>query len=342
MLGFYACFGTIHGSPYFSSMIPAFKCFLVSIFCCFFFNGLAQDIQVLQGDYHGDSSYYHLAKINDNEYWASGESGVLTVFDSLGNFRKLPFSLQGKNILKVERFANTVFIVSDDQVIFKYNLQDSVLTAIHLRRFRNRCFYDFQILPDGKMLLCGGSTGISRALKKIPHGFILLTDTSLQKTHIVWRSFRKFVWSLCSKDDGQTFAAVFNGINTKVLTSTNLTRWKKHAKVRGLVHDMKIKDGSLLYAGGTSFHFYRPGFLSSDTRKEYQIHPGSGCIWSQEISGDQLLACTQSGQIIVLTQGRINTELNFSRTQAIYDFKLLSSHLILAVGHGRYAALMRY
>lgn len=50
----------------------------------------------------------------------------------------------------------------------------------NLTTSENRCFYDFTITENGVIILCGGTKEIAKGIKKIPRGFIALTDTSLQ------------------------------------------------------------------------------------------------------------------------------------------------------------------
>jgi hypothetical protein len=313
--------------------------FLVSLFSI---NCDAQNAKLLHPTFFEDSSYYHLAKINDNEYWACGEGGVLTSFDSSGGYRKMPFSLGGKNILKAERFENTVFIASDDATIFKFNLIDSALTRVDIKGFKSKCFYDFQIFPDGKILLCGGSTAISRAKRKLPKGFIALSDTSLKIVKTVWKSYRKFPWSVCKSEGDLCYASVFNGVNTTILKSKGLLSWRKHSRVKGLVHDLRFSEGDLYYVGAASYHFTRLGLMGTNKLKRQSALADMGCVWSQELSGNTVMGCTQSGEIISFSTTTGKRDIKFSGAQAIYDFKLLPERKILVVGHGMYAAILSY
>jgi hypothetical protein len=141
----------------------------------------AQTMTTLQLGNDDDSSYYHLTKITENEFWACGEKGIITKFDSIGHFQTMDIQTDGFNILKAERIGDYVLIATDDSRLMKYNLMSNTLQKVDFKSYKNRCFYDFLVLPQGKILLCGGATGISKGEKKIPFGFIAVTDSTLSE-----------------------------------------------------------------------------------------------------------------------------------------------------------------
>lgn len=303
----------------------------------------SQQVTTIQAGHENDSSYYHLTKISDNEYWACGENGIITSFDTLGRFNSLPIPTEGYNLLKAERWGDYVFIATDNGRILRYNLKSKVLFSQDYPKYLNRCFYDFLILSNGQILLCGGTTGISKGLKKIPHGFIAVTDTSLKKISRVWRSYRKFVWSLSRKKDGPILAAVFNGFNSKIIQSKDTHHWKLEHKIKGLVHEIKLTDTveSVTYVGTAGIHYGKKGIYNLDGL-HHQIINGSGCFWSQETFSTYRALCNQNGKLHLFNHTSPLSEIQVSPSFALYDLKFFNSRKILIVGHGKCAYIIDF
>jgi len=301
----------------------------------------AQTMTTLQLGSDDDSSYYHLTKITENEYWACGEMGIITMFDSVGHFQSLGIQTDGFNILKAERIGDFVLIATDDSRLMKYDLMSKSLQKVDFKHYKNRCFYDFLVLPTGKILLCGGATGISKGEKKIPFGFISVTDSNLSEPKKIWKSFRKFAWSLLLKKDGSITAAVFNGVNTSLINTKNLLHWKKHKKINGLVHEIKIKNSQeeLSYVGTAGLHYNRKGIIGLDGKNCLKID-SSGCFWSQEISDDFQIICSQKGQLYIFKNGLYKNMVQLPTTFPLYDMKIISNQKLLVVGHGKCAFII--
>ncbi len=301
----------------------------------------AQTMTTLQLGDDNDSSYYHLTKITDNEYWACGEKGIITKFDSIGHFQSMDIQTDGFNILKAERIGDFVLLATDDSRLMKYNLISKTLEKVDFKHYKNRCFYDFLVLPTGKILLCGGTTGISKGEKKIPFGFIAITDASLSEPKKIWKSYRKFAWSLLAKKDGSITAAVFNGVNTSLINTKNLVHWKKHKKINGLVHEIKLKENQdeMSYVGTASLHYNQKGIIGLDDKNNLKID-SSGCFWSQEISKGFQIICSQKGQVYFFKNGQYKNMFQLPTTFALYDMKIISNQKLLVVGHGKCAFLI--
>ena len=47
------------------------------ILLLFYSNIFGQNIQVVSQGIESDSSFYHIEKINENEFWVAGECGIL-------------------------------------------------------------------------------------------------------------------------------------------------------------------------------------------------------------------------------------------------------------------------
>jgi hypothetical protein len=298
-------------------------------------NSYSQKIQVVSEGLESDSSFYHVAKIADNEYWAGGEYGILKRIDSLGNVSLIDYPTEGKAILKIERVNNYVFVATDDAIIYRYDLTKKTFLKKIFPAFKNRCFYDFIPLKNGELLLCGGTSGISKGEKKIPHGFIAVVDQDLNDISVVWKCYRKFVWSLLELDNGQVMAATFNGFNTKILSSIDIQNWKKDTKVKGLVHELAIIDNEFLYSGTRSIKFNKNGILGLKNKNNIQTN-GTGCLWSMDILKGSFLTVTDNGKVLFIDKKSLTTkQIDTPTPYAIYDIVKISESKILVVGHAK-------
>ena len=91
-----------------------------------------QSVNVVLRGSKSDSSFYHLAKIKNNEFWAGGKYGILRSIDTLGNVSGIPFPNEGHDILKIERVKNHVFILTSNSVVFKYDIEKDTFIKISL------------------------------------------------------------------------------------------------------------------------------------------------------------------------------------------------------------------
>jgi hypothetical protein len=187
-----------------------------------------------------DSSYYDIAKINENEFWAAGEDGILTQIDSTGKPTKINLPDCHNNFLKILPVQHFIFLFTDNGTIFRYDTINKIFIKKTFEQFQSKCFYDAVSYAENEIIVCGGATGISRHQKKIPKGFIAKLDYELNEPEILWKSFRKFVWSLELKNE-QVLAAIFNGNNSVIKSSSNLKNWKSISKkIKGIVEVVLI------------------------------------------------------------------------------------------------------
>lgn len=298
-----------------------------------------QNIQTLHLGNDNDSSYYHLTKIGPNEFWAGGEYGILTVFDTSGNMRSISLPLDGAAILKMERKDSYAFIITDDCAIIKYNLTDQTFIKRKFSGFRNKCFYDMIFTNDNKIILCGGSTGISKAQKKLPRGFIGVTNLDLDQPKIVWKSYRKFVWSVKETANNEFLAATFNGINTKILRSKVDLKWRKYKKIKGLVHEINLINNKVIYCGTGGIHFNKDGFIQIENEKK-QVFTNEGCFWSMENVNQAPCLVTQKGKLLMGQQDGSFQQFKLPTSFPIYDLEQVSENKFMVVGHGKSAFIV--
>jgi hypothetical protein len=315
---------------------------LILFFLTFFStsNLICQNINQLQLGNDQDSSYYHLTKITENEYWAAGEYGIISSIDSNGNIKALNLATEGLNILKIERIDHDIFILTDNATIFKYNYLDKSIIKKTFPEFKDKCFYDMTILPHKKLLLCGGNTGISKGKHHIPKGFIAIASYNLDTLNIVWKSYRKFVWSVKEINENKFLAATFNGFNSKILVSDNGKKWSKYKSIKGLVHEINLLNGRIAYCGTGGMKYQKNGFFQIDDDKKMKFE-NTGCFWSMQEMDQKVLIVTQKGKFIKIdpTEKKYNI-YSLPTYFPIYDVERISNEKMLMVGHGKSAFIV--
>ena len=287
---------------------------------------------VLQG-VDSDSSFYHIEKINSNEYWAGGEYGILKSVDTLGNVNDIyGFENDGKNILAIKKVDDCVFVTTDNSLIYCYNLTTKLWQKKYFKKFKGRCFYDLLELENGKIAICGGATGIATGLKKIPNGFIGLLNFEDEIIDLIWKRKNKFVWSMI-ENENQLHIASFNGINSKIESTNNLKKWKTTSKIKGIVHEINVLDNELWFSGTKSMNYTKSGIYGPVNEcKNPRTLTYGGCVWSMSGAVNNKLGVTNGGTLLNLhTQEQIRVQKAFT----LYDLHIISNRKILIVGHGK-------
>tara|TARA_B110000483_G_scaffold230485_1_gene295741 strand:+ start:2134 stop:3099 length:966 start_codon:yes stop_codon:yes gene_type:complete len=301
---------------------------------------LGQNVKMIHKGLESDSSFYHIEKVNDNEFWAGGEYGILKKIDTLGNVSSLNFPNEGIDILKIKKVKEYVFITTANAIIYRYDIKKKTFIIKTFPEFNGKCFYDLIELKNGELLLCGGTTEIAIAKKKIPNGFIAILDEDLNYIEVVWKNKMKFVWSLLASEHGGVSAVTFNGINTEIIKSEDLKSWEKDIKIKGLVHEITAIDNQLWYCGAKNIHFKRDGIIGNRSNGQKKLK-NTGCLWSLNTVGSKIIAATQSGEL--LRVDKMSNEIEYIETQktsTIYGFEIISEYKILVVGSGNTLFLM--
>ena len=313
-------------------MIKLFNSVLIIILWT---NVYGQKIQILSQGYHTDSSFYSVQKINENEYWVAGENGILKKIDSLGNMSRLNLPVEKIDILKIIMTNNYVFLTTANSIIYRYDIDRGVFIKKTFPEFKNKCFYDIIESEDGKLIVCGGARGIARGDKVIPKGFIATVDKDLTEIEVVWKCYRKFVWSLLECENKNILGVTFNGLNTRLIKSDNLMKWKNDRKIKGLVYNTALIDKRIWYCGAKSIHVNQYGTMGITTEKQ-KVSNNTGCLWSMERVHETIIAATQSGELIKIDKEsgefeKIKTPDFFT----LYDMEKMSDSRMLVVGHGK-------
>ena len=300
----------------------------------FYSTAFGQKIHTIFQGIESDSSFYHIEKINKNEFWAGGEYGILKKIDSLGNVSTQNFPNEGLNILKILKKENYVFIITDNAVIYRYDILNKMFKKKIFLNFKNKCFYDLIALQNGDLMVCGGTSGITKGEKKIPNGFIAILDSDLKEISTVWKSRRKFVWSLLELENGNILASTFNGLNTKIIKTENYIDWEKNTRIKGLVHEIALLTNTIWYSGSRNIHYKENGIIKMKGQK--QLLPNkAGCLWSMDVVNGKIISVTANGKLIILDKKTSEIKQIDNSPFVFYDIEKISESKILVVGHGK-------
>ena len=303
---------------------------------------LSQDVvRIIEGQ-RLDSSFYTICQVTDNEFWVGGEEGIIKSIDTLGNMTDLPLRTGGLSIIKMKKFGQYVYLTTSDAIIYRYDIKKKKFLEKKFEGFSNRCFYDIIQLYDGRLMVCGGSTALSQGRRKIPNGFVAVIEKDFSAIKMVWKSRRKFVWTMIQDQSGEVLAATFNGLNTYIISSTDLTKWSKKQRVKGLVYDLSDHFGSIWYCGSSSTKYRKNGVIGClDDKDSRQVIRGKGCLWRLIPFEDQKLSVTYNGELIAIDhkERQVRT-LDLPRRFSLYALRPLTKDKLLVVGSGMTAYLV--
>lgn len=318
--------------------------FILSVLLELYFSSMGQKIHTLLEGNEPDSSFYHISKISDNEFWVAGKNGVFSVIDSSGNLTRFNLPLNGVNILKIISTKQYVYLASDNAAIFRYHKLSKELVKKEFMEFSGRCFYDLIALENGELIVCGGKTGIAKGEKLIPKGFIGSVDFEKGKIDVIWKSWRKFAWSLYEREPNKLQAATFNGKNSKIIQTSDFVGWKTNSRVKGLIHEIRNLNNRELYCGSKNIKYRKHGVFGSYSEKNKQITlENYGCLWSMDSHENEILAVTQSGDLIRLyTNNQGFSSIKLKNGFAMYDIEKISAGKYLVVGQGKSAFIVDF
>ena len=308
----------------------------------FFLRSQAQEITCISNGNGSDSSFYSIARINENEYWLCGETGILKRLDTLGHLQNIGIPEYHGHLLKVLRWNDYIFLSSDEGTMYRYHQKDRTWLVKQFRGFEERCFYDFLIDADGRLMICGGAKGIAKGKKKIPHGFILRSDTGFTCSVIMRKRIDEFYFLIRADASGKAHLLSFNGYWSKIYESKDLRKWKRREKIKGLVHDMIHFDDTVFYCGASDIRYKESGlFFSSPSAAGKQIIPDIGCIWRMQKHRGILFGISRSGGLLEVERqslklSRRTLPVNFS----IYAFAFTPGGKCILAGNGKRIYMM--
>ncbi len=313
--------------------------FILLLFLLNVANSSAQIIEEINVGSDIDSSYYDVYQLAEGDIWLGGEFGVLKRMKTDGTIQSISYPNTGSNILKFFRIGHFLYIAADHGTIYKFNLITENLSKTEFPDFKNRCFYDLTYNNAGKLIVCGGSSGIGRGKRRIPMGFVASIDTSLSKEpEVLWKNTRKFVWALSQEGDKGFAAAMFNGTRSTIyhFTDAKSSSISKGLTVKGLIHALNSFDGRLVYSGCRSIQYHKNGIWGfEDDRNSYRTIEKAGIICNVIKLNSKMYGFTQQGSLLELSH---DTNLKIYQTpnsSAFYEALAMNKQTLLLAGHGK-------
>lgn len=298
----------------------------------------AQEVKcrVLNQVIHADSSFYDIEKVTENQIWICGERGKILVLDTLGN---LIFSTQicvTEDFLKIHRYKDRILVASSEANIYEFDLKLNFIEKHSYPQLKNKCIYDLLTLDNDDLLICGGHHNIAKAQKAMPNGYIAIIKSDWSSCNFVWKSFRKFVWSVATFDH-QILATTYNGLASKVIYSkSNARKWRKKLLIKGLIHEINALDNLVIYAGSKNIAYQKQGLIGAASQSNRSSHiTDTGCIWSFIVDNDHILAVNNSGELITynLLTLKLMTKTKLVDTP-LYEIEKVTNNKFIAIGHG--------
>lgn len=299
-----------------------------------------QTVHVLRDGNQPDSSYYDIARVGANEFWAGGENGLLHKIDSSGRTTRL--NLPGRavvDVLKIVPAGRYVYVAGSQGSIFRYDRNAGTwITASYEREgFGKLAFYDLVMMNDGSLIASGGHQRVAKGQVAIPRGFVARLDPELLRApEIVWSHGLMFSFSM-AYDPGrdELFLSAFNGVNTHLFSSVDgALTFQRQGSLPGLVHHLRWHDGDLWFSGAKSLRYSRTGLAGKRGERSLEL-PGEGCIWSLLPLNGTMYCLAFNGAVVAPNAAFDNYQNKGKVLQhSIYEGVAVSGRKALLVGHG--------
>jgi hypothetical protein len=296
--------------------------------------GFTQEVRHISRSGTADSSFYDMVKLSNGSIWLAGEYGILKRFEG-ETLIQVDYPNTGANILRIAELGDYLFLAADHGTVYRLHKPSNTWKVKQFVDYRNQCFYDMMTDADGKLWLCGGSSGIGKGKMRIPRGFVVRLDTSLNhEPSPIWSSFRQFAWTLTRDDQEQVVFSVFNGLNSRLFKTNTSGKLQKAGKIKGLVHSLSLLDGRLVYGGCVGLRYKRKGMWGyADSPQTRKVIRQAGFISNIIEHDQQLIAFSQQGQVWVLKPDN-NVLLWSGSSGSLYE-GLSSNGLLWLAGHGK-------
>lgn len=294
----------------------------------------AQTVRHISQSTSGDSSFYDMLRLSTGEIWLGGEYGILKRFTGQ-SLSSIDYPNTGVNILRIVESNNFIFLAADKGTLYRMHKPSGTWTVKQFEGYRNQCFYDMMTDTDGSLLLCGGSSGIGKGKIRIPRGFVLRLDTSLnQEPKVIWSEIRRFAWTLSKDADNQTVFSVFNGINSRLYRIGADQNLNKGEKIKGLVHSLSLSNNRLVYGGCAGLRYKHKGMWGyTDDAQSRRIIRRAGFISNVIEHENKLIAFSQQGQVWELSPEQ-NRLVWSGSCGSLYE-GVSADGLIWLAGHGK-------
>lgn len=261
----------------------------------------------------GDSSYYHVCKVAEDEFWAIGKKGIITRFGTKGISetpskhsnssiidRRPSYPNQGVDLLNMILLdENNYLLCGDKGFIYQFEKLTQSWNVLQVKGYENSCFYSVCAIDNNTAFISGGRSGIANSQRVIPFGFILKTEDGGKTWKQIFKSASSMVWSVkYDKETREVLALTYSPVKTRLIYSPdNGQTWHlKDKKIKGLFHDFKILDGKLLLAGGKNGNYKKNGAVRLE--KNISLYKNTGIFWDVEANKTLALASGANGKLL--------------------------------------------
>lgn len=304
---------------------------------------ISQNYKSIPTIYNKDSSIYSMNHIDANNWLIGGENGYLKLVNNKGEMLNPPFHIEGGDILKIVSDSNNIYIAGQGPRLSIVNKSTNIVrTFVFDKILKNSCFYDMALMPDNKIVLCGGNHGIAHARKVIPNGFIAVCDLKnpLESFTLLKKSKYRFYFSLLYDIKSKTvLASAFNGAFSVIYSGNGLNKkWTRKHQIKGIVHDMIYdNEGVFWYSGCLGINYNKKGIYGRiDQSGNHKSISKSGFIGGLCELNDVIYASSVSGELISISKktGEYTTEKTLLNGP-IYSIEQFDGNSLLIGGHGK-------
>ncbi len=285
----------------------------------------------------GDSSYYHVCKISEDEFWAIGKKGIITKFGTSGIAETFSYPNKGVDLLNMVLMDDNNYLLCGDKgFIYQFSKSAQSWNVLQVKGYENSCFYSVCAIDNNTAFISGGRSKIVKSQRVVPLGFILKTEDGGKTWKQVFRSVSGMIWSVkYEKETNQILALVYSPVKTRLIYSADKgMTWKpKEKKIKGLFHDFNISEGKLFLAGGKNGNYRKNGAVRFE--KNIFLFENSGIFWDVEANKTLTIASGTDGNLLIKKFSEDWKLLKSPVTNNLYEVCFIDEKSAFLVGNNK-------
>lgn len=297
---------------------------------------LAQNTITLQAPSTPDSSFYDIAKIDENEFWICGENGILKSVDSFGMMKNIPdFPGKGINLLKIATLSDRILISSDNGIIYSYLQSSQSWATLQIPGLSNSAIYSMLPLGDSIIYACGGHKLIATGKRTIPFGFVFASKDRGESWYPVMKKWNRFFWDLTyDSENDEVIALGYGPFGSRLFTISKKEVHRTDFRSKYLLHDIEYSNQyGLIACGGKYKKTGAKGKIYCFNEHKAESFKTGGFIWSLILTPSINLLTAGPGNI----HFRIAKDENWQSAQILstgnfYQSVLISKNKVFIVG----------
>lgn len=290
-------------------------------------------LEVLNNGTGKDSSYYDIVVVDENSWFACGESGRIT---SSATGQKIVAGRQ--NIYEGILWSDTLLIFAANQgVVHTMNLNTSEEKTFLFGRYGKKCLYSMVNTSDNRILICGGNTKIALSQRTIPRGFVAEYDPFYNKMKRLKHFTMKMLWKI-KENDRNLYALCYRPNRTEIRKSKDGKRWKKIARIKGLFHDFTFtgKD-SIVLCGMTHYSGSSMGIVHYFPQGTTDTILSTSALWNCLSTPEGLFFAGSRGSLYYKSGSQLS-EIQTNTRSNLYRIRFITASRALIAGSCGYLA----